>query len=107
MRKPLLAGNWKMYKTVSEARSFARALREVLGTVTDRDVLVCPPFTALAAVAEELKGSSIHWGGQNAHWEKQGAFTGEISAAMLADLGCRYGLVGHSERRQYFSETDA
>ena len=107
MRKPLIAGNWKMYKTVSEAREFARGLRAALGAVTDREVLVCPPFTVIAATAEELKGSSIQWGGQNAHWEKQGAFTGEISAAMLADLGCHYGIVGHSERRQYFGETDA
>src|SRR5438477_9685388 len=100
MRKKLLAGNWKMYKTVSDARALAHALRSRLGTLTDRDIAVCPPFTAIAAVAQELRGSSIHWGGQNAHWEREGAFTGETAAQMLADLGCKYALVGHSERRQ-------
>jgi len=107
VRKPLIAGNWKMYKTISEARAVAQALRISVGTLQDREALICPPFTALAAVADTLLGSSIQWGGQNAHWEKQGAFTGEVAAAMLADLGCHYGIVGHSERRQYFAETDA
>src|SRR6266480_4793239 len=104
MRKKLLAGNWKMYKTVADARALAHSLRSKLGTVTDPDIVVCPPFTAIAAVAQELQGSSILWGGQNAHWEREGAFTGEVAAAMLADAGCRYVIVGHSERRQYFSE---
>jgi triosephosphate isomerase len=108
MRKPLIAGNWKMYKTLKDARALAQALRkDIDGLFTDREVLVCPPFTAIPAVAEALSGSTIAWGGQNAHWEKQGAFTGEVAAAMLADLGCRYIIVGHSERRQYFTETDA
>jgi triosephosphate isomerase len=107
MRKPLLAGNWKMYKTLSDARALAQGLKSKLQGLTDRDVLVCPPFTALSSVAQELKGSSLQWGGQNAHWEKEGAFTGDIAAVMLKDIGCTYAIVGHSERRQIFGETDA
>jgi triosephosphate isomerase len=107
MRKPLLAGNWKMYKLLSEARALAHALRSKVGTLTDRDIVVCPAFTAIASVAQELQGSSIQWGGQNAHWEREGAFTGEVAAQMLADLGCRFAIVGHSERRQLFGESDA
>jgi triosephosphate isomerase (TIM) len=106
MRKPFIAGNWKMYKSVSEARTLARALRQPLDKVVDRDIAVCPPFTALVAVGEELKGSVIALGAQNAHWEKQGAFTGEVAATMVSEVGCRYVIVGHSERRQYFAETD-
>ncbi|MFA5975471.1 MAG: triose-phosphate isomerase [Elusimicrobiota bacterium] len=106
MRKPLIAGNFKMYKTISETHIYAKGLRAALASVADREVAVCPPFTALAAVAEELRGSPIAWGSQNVHWEKQGAFTGEISAEMLKELGCRFAIAGHSERRQYFGETD-
>ena len=106
MRQPVIAGNWKMYKNVAEARALARGLRAATSGVSGREIVLCPPFTALTAVLEELKGSSIAVGGQNAHWEKQGAYTGEIAAGMLADLGCRYAIVGHSERRQYFAETD-
>jgi triosephosphate isomerase len=107
MRKPFIAGNWKMYKLSSEARALAHGLRASLSEVQDREIVVCPPATALPAVIEELKGSSIGVGGQNAHWETQGAFTGELSPAMLKDVGCGYAIVGHSERRQYFGETDA
>src|SRR4051812_19198589 len=107
MRKKLLAGNWKMYKAVSDARALAHGLRTKLNGLTDRDVLVCPPFTSLAAVAQELSGSTLLWGGQNAHWEREGAFTGEVASVMLKDAGCSYAIVGHSERRQLFGENDA
>jgi len=107
MRQPLLAGNWKMYKSIAEARTFIKSLRSALGPISNRQVVVCPPFTELTTVAEELKGSPIALGAQNAHWEKQGAFTGEISVGMVAETGCQFVIVGHSERRQYFSETDA
>jgi triosephosphate isomerase (TIM) len=107
MRQPLIAGNWKMYKSISEARTFLRSLRARLDTVAGPQVVVCPSFTTLGAAAEELKGSRISLGAQNAHWEKQGAFTGEIAVAMLAEVGCHFVIVGHSERRQYFGETDA
>ena len=107
MRKPFIAGNWKMYKTAAEARVVARALKSKAADFSDREVAICPAFTSLFAVAEELRGSEIRLGGQNAHWETQGAFTGEISAAMLKEAGCAYVIIGHSERRQYFGESDA
>lgn len=107
MRQPLIAGNWKMNKLVADARPFLKTLRAAVAHVRDRQVVVCPPYTALVAAAEELKGSNIGLGAQNAHWEKNGAFTGEISVAMAAEVGCQFVIVGHSERRQYFGETDA
>lgn len=106
MRKPLIAGNWKMHTVPSEARALVGALREQV-TTADADVLVCPPFVSLATVAEVLEGSTIAWGAQNMYWEDSGAYTGEIAPAMLAALGCTYAILGHSERRELFGETDA
>lgn len=106
-RKPIIAGNWKMFKTGTAAVAFVRELKSVIGEVEDVEVIVCPPFTALALVAEELRGSNLAVGAQDVYWEDQGAFTGEISPGMLKDAGCRYVIIGHSERRQFFGETDA
>ena len=107
-RPPLVAGNWKMYKTAAEALALVNALtKELVGvTESDAEVVVCPPFTALYAVGTMLQGSSISLGAQNVHWEKEGAFTGEVSAPMLKESAVRYAIVGHSERRQYFGETN-
>ncbi|CCO08653.1 triose-phosphate isomerase [Desulforamulus hydrothermalis] len=105
MRQKIIAGNWKMHKTTDEARQFVQALQEKL-TDCRAAVVICPPFTALAAVAEVLAGSKLALGAQNMHWADQGAYTGEISPLMLQDCGCRYVILGHSERRQYFGETD-
>ncbi len=106
MRTPLVVGNWKMHGALAEARELAQSVRDGLKRPRGVEVVVCPPFTALAAVAEVLAGSAIALGAQNCHWEPNGAFTGEVSPAMLADLGCRWVLLGHSERRQIFRETD-
>ncbi len=105
-RRPLIAGNWKMHKTVGEAVSLVRELRENLKDVDDRDILVCPPFTAIKAVADQLEGSNIKVGGQDMFWEDSGAYTGEISADMLKDAGATFVIIGHSERRKYFGETN-
>ena len=106
MRKPLIAGNWKMYQTTGQAVALVERLRALLAEIAGVDVVVCPPFTAMQAVAEALEGSRIGLGAQNMHWEGEGAYTGEVSPVMLTDLGCRYVILGHSERRQHFGETD-
>jgi triosephosphate isomerase (TIM) len=106
-RKKFVCGNWKMHKTVAEAAALVRELRTGLGEAAGAvQVAVAPPFTALSAVGEALRGSPIELAAQDVHWEPQGAFTGEVSAPMLAEVGCRHGIVGHSERRQLFGETD-
>jgi triosephosphate isomerase len=106
MRRPLIAGNWKMHTTVQEALQLASAVVQAAAKVSNRDVMVAPPYTALAAVGSVLSGTGVMLGAQNVHWEEKGAFTGEISAAMLKDVGCAMAIVGHSERRHVFGETD-
>ena len=105
-RTPLLAGNWKMHGTAPEARQLVSQLLDLIRGVTDREVLVAPPFPALPVVAELLHGTAVRLAGQNLHWEERGAYTGEVSGAMLVAAGCSHVIVGHSERRQFFGDTD-
>jgi triosephosphate isomerase len=107
MRKKIIAGNWKMNKNVAEAKALVEAIKRDLAQETKVDVVLCPPFTAIDGVSQAVSGSQIAVGAQNMHWEASGAFTGEVSAAMLRELHCRYVILGHSERRQFFGETDA
>jgi triosephosphate isomerase len=106
MRKPIIAGNWKMHKTIHEAIDLANKIKREVYTLGDIDIVLCPPYTALDEVYEVIMDTNIALGAQDAHWEKEGAFTGEVSCGMLVDAGCRYVIIGHSERRQYFHETN-
>ena len=106
-RKLFIAGNWKMNKTVSEALDLVKTLKRDLADVRDVDIAVCPPFTALHPVGQLLDNSNVKVGGQDLYWDKFGAFTGEVNAAMLKDVLCAYVIIGHSERRQFFGETNA
>ena len=107
MRTPVIAGNWKMYKTARQAAETIRSLADLVKGVQGVEVVICPPFTALAAAVEAAKGSPVAIGAQDCYWEKEGAFTGQVAVPMIADLGCSHCIVGHSERRQFFGETDA
>jgi triosephosphate isomerase len=105
-RRPFIAGNWKMFKTCPEAVETAGQLVKLVAGTKDIDVMIAPPFTAITQVSDVVRGSCVSLGAQNLFWEAQGAFTGEISPAMLVSAGCKYVIIGHSERRQYFDETD-
>jgi triosephosphate isomerase len=106
MRTPIIAGNWKMYQAEDKALKLASELKRRLNHVDGVTVVICPPFTSLASAQGAIEGSPILLGAQNMHWEKEGAYTGEISPVMLLTAGCQYVIIGHSERRGYFSETD-
>jgi triosephosphate isomerase len=106
MRKPFIAGNWKMNKTISEAKELVSSLKELVKDVKDVEVGVCPPDIDLPDVVEIAKDSNIKVGGQNMHWEENGAYTGDVSPVMLKELGVEYIIIGHSERREYYNETD-
>lgn len=106
-RKPVIAGNWKLFKTIGESLDFVNAFLPLVQGAKHCEIVICPPFTALSRTAERLKGTNVGLGAQDCYWEESGAFTGEVAPSMIKDAGCRYGIVGHSERRQFFGETDA
>ena len=107
MRIPFIAGNWKMFKTVHDAVVFVKELRVLVKDITDVEIVVAPPFTAIHPVAEAARNTNIGVAAQDVHWEREGAFTGEVCAPMLKEAGAEYAIIGHSERRRYFHETDA
>jgi triosephosphate isomerase len=106
LRKPIIAANWKMFKTIAEAREFVAQFAPLVADVGDVDVVLCPPFTALSAVGEAVKGLNVRLGAQDIFWKEQGAYTGEVSPLMLKDVGCDYVIVGHSERRGRFGKAE-
>src|ERR1700729_4139632 len=106
MLRPVIAGNWKMYKTQSETRAFFEAFKPLVANATHCDIIIAPPYTSLTTAVESARGSAISIAAQNCDWHSEGAFTGEISTRMILDTGSRGVIIGHSERRQYFGETD-
>ncbi len=106
MRRPIIAANWKMHMTLGEGTELAQGIVERCRDMDDVDIVLAPPFTALSKVRKEIRGTPIALGAQNLYWEEEGAFTGEVSPIMLKDVGCDYAIIGHSERRQFFGETD-
>jgi triosephosphate isomerase len=106
MRRPIIAGNWKMFKTIPETKAFFSSFLPLVSSASHCEIVVAPPFTALAAASSSVAGSRVAISAQDVYWKKEGAFTGEVSIPMLLDAGCTYTIIGHSERRQFFSETD-
>src|SRR6202795_3448798 len=106
MRRRVIAGNWKMFKTLADTRAFFSAFVPLVAAANHCDIVIAPPFTAIPTAVEATKNTNIAIAGQTLFWEKEGAFTGEVSAPMLIEAGCRYVIIGHSERRQFFGETD-
>ncbi len=107
MRHPFIAGNWKMFKTVRETVAYVREFSALVKAINDVEIVLAPPFTALHAAAEAARNSNVGISGQDLHWEREGAFTGEVSGSMVREAGAEYVIIGHSERRQYFGDTDA
>src|SRR5258707_11038497 len=106
IRRRVIAGNWKMFKTIADTRAFFTAFLPLVAEKRNCDIVIAPPFTAISAAVEAAADSKVAIAGQDVYWEKEGAFTGEISPNMLAEAGCRYVIIGHSERRQFFCDTD-
>jgi triosephosphate isomerase len=106
MRTPVIAGNWKLFKTIAEATAMVNELKPLVAGTAGVEIVVAPVFTALSRVAEALSGSNVRLAAQDCHWEEEGAFTGEVAPKLLSDAGCSHVIIGHSERRQYFGETD-